>query len=500
MVAYTAKVNASQATRLDRYAFTPALALTQATLQENGQTVILKCAAAPPAGAAYTVRVSGVASATGEPLASEGPFDLAIPTETVTNIATIQNNLGTYSGQIVTMIGQVFIPVGSRGGTPSGYMQDGSGRGINLFGGSIQGPVNELGSLVLVTGTISVYFTTTEVTSYSVTRLASGLPHLGAKVVSLAGALRPEWEGTYIEASGTLSSIAASGTSNYSYTVSEGGLSLTFRVGNGLGIQPTQFAVDDEVTGRGAGGSFQSTYQVNVGNRQDFFKAGAGGPDRTPPVIANVQAAHGEARLTVSYSEPVRTNEATLLSSYRVSLSGSPLDSIRVLDVVLAANARSATLTLESALTVGHAYRLEVFDVADLAGNAILAGAYFDFTATEPLPESARLRGLNGAPFPATTLVRNLSRQGEVFRFEIGGVPGTRAVCRIFDMQGRMVKVLYDATLAGTGTVALSWDARDEEFEFSPTGLYIVHLQTTDTSGNISETSAPLVVAVRLHR
>jgi hypothetical protein len=63
-----------------------------------------------------------------------------------------------------------------------------------------------------------------------------------------------------------------------------------------------------------------------------------------------------------------------------------------------------------------------------------------------------------------------------------------------------MVKVLYDATLAGTGTVALSWDARDEEFEFSPTGLYIVHLQTTDTSGNISETSAPLVVAVRLHR
>ena len=161
---------------------------------------------------------------------------------------------------------------------------------------------------------------------------------------------------------------------------------------------------------------------------------------------------------------------------------------------------RDARSALESALTVGHTYRLEVFDVADLAGNAILAGAYFDFTATEPLPESARLRGLNGAPFPATTLVRNLSRQGEVFRFEIGGVPGTRAVCRIFDTQGRMVKVLYDATLAGTGTVALSWDARDEEFEFSPTGLYIVHLQTTDTGGNVSETSAPLVVAVRLHR
>jgi hypothetical protein len=69
--------------------------------------------------------------------------------------------------------------------------------------------------------------------------------------------------------------------------------------------------------------------------------------------------------------------------------------------------------------------------------------------------------GPGSTPFPPLTLLRNLSGQGEVFRFEIAGPAGAQASCRIFDMQGRLMRVLFNGTLDDTGRHPLSWDARD---------------------------------------
>jgi hypothetical protein len=96
--------------------------------------------------------------------------------------------------------------------------------------------------------------------------------------------------------------------------------------------------------------------------------------------------------------------------------------------------------------------------------------------------------------------VRGLSRQGEVFRFEIAGPEGAKASCRIFDIQGRLMRVLFDGTLGATGRHALAWDARDESFELVPSGAYICHLSITSLSGAGSETRAPIVVAGRMER
>jgi hypothetical protein len=95
--------------------------------------------------------------------------------------------------------------------------------------------------------------------------------------------------------------------------------------------------------------------------------------------------------------------------------------------------------------------------------------------------------------------MRGLSRQGEVFRFEIAGPPGAKASCRIFDIEGRLMRVLFDGTLAD-GREALGWDARDESFELVPAGAYVCHLSVTGLDGAWSQTRAPIVVAGRLER
>jgi hypothetical protein len=157
-------------------------------------------------------------------------------------------------------------------------------------------------------------------------------------------------------------------------------------------------------------------------------------------------------------------------------------------------------LALASPLASGTAYTVAATNIADLAGNVILAGAAVSFTPEQPPPARAQLTGPDGGPFPPLTLVRNLSRQGEVFRFEIAGPAGGKAACRIFDMQGRLMRVLFDDTLNDTGRHTLAWDARDESFELVPSGAYICHLAITDPSGANSETRAPIVVSTRLTR
>jgi hypothetical protein len=499
-VGFSKKVNAAQAIQSANYAFTPSLSISGVTLQENGQTVILHATAALPSASSYSATVSGITSATGEPLASNGPFDFQTANGTVVNIATIQADPSTWNAQTVTVIGQTFVPVGSRGGTPSGYIQDGSGHGINVFGGSAQAAVNALGTVARVTGTVQLYFTTTEITGYTATAIATGQPRLGARVLTAGQANASQWEGSYIETTADLTAITASGASNYNYDATDGGANITFRVGNGLGIPPTQFSVGDRVTGRGAGGAFQATFQINVGNTDDIALAGGGGPDITPPTLASASGSTGSAIVTALFSEPVRPAEANVASNYSVYPAGDPSAPIAVASALLASGGRSVGLTLAAPLQPATVYALTATNITDLAGNTMLPGALVTFTPEQPPANRARLAGVGGVPFPAVTLVRRMSGLGEVFRFEISGPPDAKAACRIFDLQGRLVRVLFDAKLTGTGRRALAWDGRDESFESVPAGAYICHLSVTDLAGQGSETHAPIVVSARLDR
>jgi hypothetical protein len=207
-VAYSERVDSTQAVAGINYEFNPDITIqSPGTLQDNAKTVIFESTTPLRASTPYTVTVSGVSSETGDPLPTGGPFNFTTVAGPVVNIADIQNDIDTYRNQMVTVIGQVYIPISSKGAFNNGYIQDGSGRGINLFGGPPRGEVDDRGNVVEVTGTVIDSILVVALTNYTPVVLASGQPLLGARVLPLRSSLSSDWEGTYIETQGRMSRI-----------------------------------------------------------------------------------------------------------------------------------------------------------------------------------------------------------------------------------------------------------------------------------------------------
>ncbi len=198
-VAFSRPLDSASATNPANYALSPALGVDSATLQENGQTVILRLSQRLPSGTNITVDVTGVKDAQGNGIigAASGQFNTI--TLSVTSIDSLQLAAANYLGKTVTVVGEVYYPTGVRSGTPSGFIQDGSGRGINLFGGLVLDAVNAVGNVVAVTGLVAKTNTTVQITNYQATTLATGQPPLGPRVVPIADISKTRWLGSYIQ-------------------------------------------------------------------------------------------------------------------------------------------------------------------------------------------------------------------------------------------------------------------------------------------------------------
>jgi hypothetical protein len=380
-VGFSQKLNPATATTVGNYSFSPPLSIGSISIQENGRTAVLHTSSSLPSGTTYSVTITGVQSATGSSLTGNGPFSMSTSSGTITNIAEVQNNWNTYLGGTVTIIGEVYIPAGSRGGTPSAFIQDGSGRGINLFGGTLQADVNAIGNVVEVTGTADEYFTTREVINYTTSLIDSQQPALGPVVLTTGAANSPAWEGTYIEATGELKSKdTASSTSAVNYFVDDGSGELTLRVDVDLGFNPNDFAVGATLTGRGAGAAFQTTYQVTVGNQSDFFEVGAG-EDTTPPTLVSASGVGGSNTLLVLFSEAVGTG-ANVPGNYTVYPTGIPGSPLAVTAAVVSGS--QVTLSLGTALDAEVSYTVLVSNVEDQSGNVIVPASSIAFTAQTP--------------------------------------------------------------------------------------------------------------------
>jgi len=93
----------------------------------------------------------------------------------------------------------------------------------------------------------------------------------------------------------------------------------------------------------------------------------------------------------------------------------------------------------------------------------------------------------------------------EEFPIVITYPDGYEAVLRILDMEGRVVRTIFDSRFdvfgAPINRVEFAWDGRNDEFELVKAGTYIVHLQAVEeTTGERENKTAPAVVATRLSR
>ena len=354
--------------------------VTAAVRAGTGNTVTLTLGSAMTVGVGYTVRVNNVEDLNNNVIAANSTVAFTYGVVPTTPIADIQADPTGFQGQIVTVQGQVYVPANYRGTTFSGYIQDASGRGINLFGsGADNALLNDVTNIVRVTGTVELFFTTVEILDITeVTLISTGNPELQPQVLSTGAAADATWEGTYIQVTGDVLAKVTGGP-GLNYTVNDGSGQIVVRVVNTLGA--VEFNVGDTITGRGAGGFFSPAYQVNVGRAADVF-LDSGGPDTTPPTLVRATGPTS-TRIDASFSESLSEPTAEITANYQVFETVTPANTIAVLGAVLQANQRDVQLTLGAALVNNRGYSVRVSNVQDVAGNTIAANSTTTFTFRE---------------------------------------------------------------------------------------------------------------------
>lgn len=86
----------------------------------------------------------------------------------------------------------------------------------------------------------------------------------------------------------------------------------------------------------------------------------------------------------------------------------------------------------------------------------------------------------------------------ETFPITIDVPAGPLVTLRIYDIEGREIKLLFDGDAAGKKTY--TWDGRDDQLMLVEAGTYLCHLEVRDRNGNFKNYQAPIVVARRLER
>ncbi|HSG29263.1 MAG TPA: Ig-like domain-containing protein, partial [Candidatus Krumholzibacterium sp.] len=105
-------------------------------------------------------------------------------------------------------------------------------------------------------------------------------------------------------------------------------------------------------------------------------------PDDMPPGLAGI-ALVSQGVLQLRFDEPVSEATAENTGNYTLFPTGSPGTPIVISEISLRSDGIEATLTLQSFLSTGVDYTLQVSNVEDLSGNPIPPGSEIVFTALD---------------------------------------------------------------------------------------------------------------------
>ncbi|MCD4829359.1 MAG: hypothetical protein K8R90_08060 [Candidatus Cloacimonetes bacterium] len=192
-------------------------------------------------------------------------------------IATIQDNIDQYDGHEVEIEGVVTIGAGVlRDDQLNAYIQDGSGRGLQLYASSITSAYEAdlvRGNRLQVTGTVDEYNGTTEVTDFTYTVVETGVDLAEVTVAGVIAGVQDYayWEGTYVKLPGlVLDSFYAGGGHNITL-VDGDGTEITARIWDTTDIDYSQVADGDNMLVGGVIGSYNNASQIMPGYQEDLL-------------------------------------------------------------------------------------------------------------------------------------------------------------------------------------------------------------------------------------
>jgi hypothetical protein len=459
----------------------------------NGQNVTLTLAAAVEANVQYTVEVTNVEDEAGNVIAGQNTATFTWVVNVITPIADIHDRIDEFNGQTVTVQGQVYIPTEYRGTVLSGYIQDESGRGINVFG--FGPPANDPAlqdrtAIVEVTGQIELYQNTTVELIVDVVRtISTGNPRLTPQPLTTGAAANPLYEGTYIQVTGPIVSQSVGGP-GINYTVNDDSGPIIVRVVDTL--QAPTFQTGQVITAAGAGGQFASDFQILVGNADDV------GLGAKFLMVLAFQSQPDEATLVFNASlDPASVED---LDHYTVVNQAGMTAELASASISPASDS-TVLLRFASPFDTRERWKVTVIGVSDTEGGTIAAPGQSQIIAGGPVFEA----NLDG---PARTFLPRENERYPITMTVPQGLTGSggEVMLRIFDLTGRLQRTLYDSrfgTLAFdlNSQLTLEWDGLDDLSQRVPAGAYVAHLLVVDIdTGNRQEVQMPVVVASRLGR
>ncbi|MCF7824553.1 MAG: T9SS type A sorting domain-containing protein [Candidatus Marinimicrobia bacterium] len=198
-------------------------------------------------------------------------YKALIASSTPIDISAIQANPSGMEGQVVTVDGILTIGSGVlQAGMTKAYIQDGSGRGINLYADDEYTLVR--GDRVTAVGVVELYYTTVEITDFNYKVVSQGNTLPAPANISVGQANSPDWEGTFIEFEGEIT-VSAAITGGTKLTIEEGGNSTIVMIWNSTGINTASLTVGSSWSFTGVGSQYSTDFQLLVGYEDDIKTA-----------------------------------------------------------------------------------------------------------------------------------------------------------------------------------------------------------------------------------
>ncbi len=300
-----------------------------------------------------------------------------VAVETITPIATIHADSLAYDGQIVMIEGQVYLPGNYQadGTSVSAFVQDSSGRGLNIFGTYLStgmADLNDTSNIVKISGRVDWYFDTLEIIRYEVELVSTGNPVLTPTVLGTAAAELAGNIGNHIQTTGPITTIALTTGTNpaHNFTVDDGSGPVVIRIDDDVVAGMDGWLVGDELVAAGAGSRYNDAGQILVGLATDIVNNGQG-PDITPPTLtgATLTAA---TEVTLQFSEGIDAATGGTTGNYEVYETATPANTIAVTAAVVQVDSTQVVLTLAASAS-GTPHTVRVNNVQDLATNPIAA-------------------------------------------------------------------------------------------------------------------------------
>jgi hypothetical protein len=304
-------------------------------------------------------------------------YTYTVAPETLTPIASVHADSAGFDGTTIMIQAQVYIPGNHQadGTSVSAYVQDASGRGLNIYGtyySTGADLLNDTSNIVKITGRVDYYFTTLELVSYEVELVSTGNPVLTPTIKTTANAALPVNEGTYTGTTGPITAIATTGGGNpaHNFTINDGTGDVVIRIDDDVVVGVDTWLIGDELVAAGAGGTYASQGQIIVGLATDITNNGQAA-DTTPPTLTSATLT-ASTTVTLLFDEPIDATTGDNAANYEVYETATPANTIAVTTALVQGDPTYVVLTL-AASPSGTPHTVRINNVEDQHSNPIAA-------------------------------------------------------------------------------------------------------------------------------